>query len=320
MIDGCFAKVLCIREKNLVVSLERILIIKQEKNSFEKFYSDGIRNSGVSCAAPYKYNSGLLDFICHVWLHFNFPGCSFFYGDWKKHINRYSVVIVFDWVYSHKIVHYIKKKNKDCRVIFWFWNPIKKHMQKKMLDDGSCEYWTFDENDAKKYHIRQNHQFYIDNFSYSESEMKTGVLFVGKDKGRYDYIMQLKKFFEKEEIVFDCNIIADKNSVKNGCFSVELSYQQVLEKILETKCVLDITNKIQSGLTIRALEAVTFSKLLITDNPNVKQCSFYNDKYIFVIGERPMSEMVSFLRNERPDYPERVKADYGFRHWLRNFL
>lgn len=306
--------------KYLVVALEHILIIKQEKNSFEKFYSDGIRNSGVDCVAPYKYDTGLLDFLCHVWMHFNLPGCSFFYRDWKKRINQYSVVIVFDWIYSHKIVHYIKKKNRDCRVIFWFWNPIKKHMQKKMLDDGSCEYWTFDENDAKKYHIRQNNQFYIENPSCVLHEIKTDVLFVGQDKGRYDYIMKLKSFFEEEEIIFDCNIISDQNSVKDGCYAAALSYGQVLDKIMETKCVLDITNKIQSGLTIRALEAVNFSKLLITDNSNVKKYSFYNDKYIFVLGERPVSELTSFLRNDCPDYAEQIKTEYGFECWIHNFL
>ena len=192
--------------------MKEILIIKREANSFEKYYSNAIKKYGVDCEATYKFENGIKDLICHIWMHFDLLGYSFFFGSWKKKIKQYETIIIFDWVYSHNIVRYIKKKNSDCRIIFWFWNKIEKNMKDKMLSDNSCEYWTFDSGDAYKYNLKQNIQFYLNKELKQQKNIENDVFFCGKDKGRVMELINLQKYFDKLGIRYDFSVVDDNTS------------------------------------------------------------------------------------------------------------
>ena len=46
------------------------------------------------------------------------------FGNWKKLIKEVDFIIIFDTLYQSNIAKYIKKKNKNCRIIFYYWNTI----------------------------------------------------------------------------------------------------------------------------------------------------------------------------------------------------
>ena len=138
-----------------------ILILKSERDDFEKFYSQHMRTKTVDVRSVYKSEKGIVWYLMIFWIQkFKLPFQFIWYGQWKKNIKSYKTIIIFDRVLSYKIISYIKKRNPECRLIFWFWNIVKKPLPEQY--SRICEGWSFDEGDCKKYHLKRNIQFYFD--------------------------------------------------------------------------------------------------------------------------------------------------------------
>ena len=59
-----------------------------------------------------------------------------------------------------------------------------------------------------------------------------------------------------------------------------ISYQEVLEKISESNCILEILQEKQKTQSIRYFEAVAYNKKLLTNNPNIFSLPFYDKRYM----------------------------------------
>lgn len=61
-----------------------------------------------------------------------------------------------------------------------------------------------------------------------------------------------------------------------------ISYAENLGAVRESKAILEVCIKGQSANTLRALEAITYDKILITNNERIKESKFYNPKKIII--------------------------------------
>lgn len=57
-------------------------------------------------------------------------------------------------------------------------------------------------------------------------------------------------------------------------------YRTVLEKTLEARCILDVVRPNQTGLSLRAYEAVVYNRKLLTNNPSILTFPFYDPRYM----------------------------------------
>ena len=62
-----------------------------------------------------------------------------------------------------------------------------------------------------------------------------------------------------------------------------ISYFENLGAVRESKAILEVCIKGQSANTLRALEAIVYDKLLITNNEKIKDSKFYDSKRMIVI-------------------------------------
>ena len=85
---------------------------------------------------------------------------NLFYGNWKKKLNEIDTIVFFDTGYKNEFSEYIKKKNKNIRIIFWYWNPIDEKNKIHLKDKNINEIWTYNKFDANKYKINYNSQVY----------------------------------------------------------------------------------------------------------------------------------------------------------------
>lgn len=219
------------------------------------------------------------------------------------------------WVLSHLCKHV---KNK----IAYFWNPCvsienqKTCRQLQKTEDRAkaiVEYIrnlgftmaTFDSSDAVKYKMYYYPQFYR---SYPEQTELTEIYdydfyFCGRDKGRKTLI----DFFQKRLSKFGkCKFIIIPES--NPDF---MGYYDYIDKVKKAKVLCEIGQKGQTGLTIRALEALFFNKKMITTNEYVKQMDFYNPANILVLNQDTTdSEIEMFLNVRLKKYDSGILAKY----------
>ena len=74
-----------------------------------------------------------------------------------------------------------------------------------------------------------------------------------------------------------------------------------------TECVVEIVREGQTVFTLRTCEAVAFNKKLLTNNKNLKNMPFYDERYMYIFDDVDDIDM-NFLLNrdsvlyEKNDY------------------
>jgi hypothetical protein len=256
----------------------------------------------------------------HINLHL--PFLNVWYGEWKKHFDNENSIILFDSLLDIDIIHYISNnnQNKNNRLIFWFWNPVREEYLKP-LHENNWEIWAFDKSEAEKYHLKYNTQFYFNSFQPRTNEIHNDVLFVGRDKGRANYLQFLQQEFRKQGLkshfFISKNLKWYEKLLKPG--NNFMPYQSVLDLIGNSRAILDIVQEGQTGLTLRPLEALFLDRKLITNNLDIENYDFYNKQNIFILGKDDMSSLATFIRSPIKQIPQEVKNYYDFSEWLKRF-
>lgn len=184
-----------------------------------------------------------------------------------------------------------------------------------MLEDRNIDrFWTFDPKDAETYHIMYNSPMYTRKVITSVNPNKlesNDVVFVGGAKKREAIINYVYEECKKRNLKLDFNVIKNPKDY--------ISYSDYIKKIVGSKCILDITNEGQTGLTLRFMESLFLSKKLITNNPEVKKYGFYKPQNIFILGEDNINCIFDFVASPyMPVDPKEIDY-YEIDNWIDRF-
>lgn len=232
-------------------------------------------------------------------------------GKWKNEINKYDKFIIFESLYNEKVAKKIKRTKKENKVIVYFWNYIDDNNKYILNDKNIDEFWTFDKNDAKKYNMKYNPQFYTKNVKIQDEQNKYDVLFLGRPKTRKKDIVDLEKKLKEEGIQTNFKIIENEKDY--------VSYDEYLKRIAESKCILDYNQEGQVGLSLRPMEALFLERKLITNNTDIKNYDFYNHDNIFILGEDNINEIKEFINKPYRKIDQDIIDYYDFDQWLNRF-
>lgn len=302
--------------------MEKILIIKENQDAFERFFSEHMKRDDIDLYPLYRKTPGRLErlrsFHCKYskWI----PGSGYWYEEWKRKLEHYHTVIIFDMSFTPYMARYIHEKNPKARLIVWFWNQVEK-LQYPMLD--YCEYWSFDKKNCEKFGWHYNHQFYFEDLGKPFSKKHKSVFFVGYDKDRYRTIQKIGEELKKEQIAFHCHLFADpaKKYEEQAPYLVHemMGYDQVIRNIKECGCILDLCREGQEGLTLRALEALFFRKKLITNNKYIANYDFYSRENIFILEQDPMEKLGDFVNGRMQEIEKDILEKYTYKDWMKTF-
>lgn len=136
----------------------------------------------------------------------------------------------------------------------------------------------------------------IENQKFSTSD----VFFAGKAKDRLSKILSVYEILTESGL--KCDFYLTDVPLQNRKYPESINYLEkpmtyrtMLEKTMSSNVILEINQGGASGYTSRFLEAVMYNKLLITNNPYIKNSKFYNDKYIYYFDQIDEG-MVNFIR------------------------
>ena len=292
---------------------DNVLILKDNYNSFENFYLNELKSIYHNTFHYYTSNSKFRK----IWTHCALPFEDIWYGHWKYNLTTFKLIIVFDSIHSHKMLEYIHK-HSSARLIYWHWNPIKKQREIDLINKtrSICEHWTFNNLDAKKYHMRLNNQFFFFvNFDFHKKN-KT-AFFVGSDKGRYEKLVQIANVLTKYSVNIDFHVI---DHGKKGKFyeNYFMDYNEVLKKIEESEFMVEIVQDGQDGLTARALEAMFSGAKLISNNKYLKNCAFYNKNNIYILDND--EDIIQFICSDFAAIDRKLLFPYSAQGWIKKFI
>ena len=146
--------------------------------------------------------------------------------------------------------------------------------------------FTIDSEDSKKYNT------ILCNTPYSKLSIKDlskpdkQLYFCGGEANRAYMLYTIWKRAKEHEVRLEYDLARANQFMAffeddiNVRFIDHLPYQEVLKRELSSVCLLDITQKNQSAFTLRPYEAVVYNKKLLTNNKNIKQFKYYDERYM----------------------------------------
>lgn len=244
---------------------------------------------------------------------------------WLEECKEANTIILFDTfahyaTYCYEIENYV---GKDVRLILYLLNPAFFSEDYKKLSTR-WEIWTFMKEDAIKNGFKYGATFYNPQLAQncfdkdSQTATDCDLLFVGTDKGRKNFLLNLKSQLEKYKIVCNFKIVDNFRSLFSRKYSREISYKNLCRLNKRTSAILDVVQDGQTGLTLRIMEGLLFDKKIVTTNAAIRMDKDFKDNpNIYVITKDNIKELYTFLKKPMVEYPNNLKAKYSFTNWLK---
>ena len=244
----------------------------------------------------------------------------------KKDISgrNYDKIVIFEDIYICLAFLFFPKLRK--KTILWLWNTVTDH-QSKYLNVLKIFFkvWSFDDKDVEKYKLHRNEQFYFfDTQKIKKIISNQRIMFVGADKGRFEFVSSLYHFCKKMNYDMFFYVVKDKNvkyppEYASILFDNYISYNQILDEIDNSTVVVDLTKPNQYGYTVRAMEALAKGKKIITNNVKFEKDFFYNENCILVLEQFDEEKIMHFLENEFAEYDDNVRDYFDYNSWIARF-
>ncbi len=216
--------------------------------------------------------------------------------------------------YDMKLFEYLRKNFPDCRLVLLLRDIVQVCLNRsggRSINDLLSTFdqiYTINSNDEEKYGFKKINPMCSRYPVNVTSENVSDIVFIGRVKDRADTINQIYTRLTNAGVNCDFTLMVDK-SEKNIADGIKvifrpIKYEEMLEKTVQSKCVLEVTQKGISSVSARCMEALCYNKKLVTDIKSVKSMRYYNSKYMFVY-DSPEEIDPDFIK-------ENINVDYNY--------
>ncbi len=215
----------------------------------------------------------------------------------KKHIKENTnthFIFTEHRLVLQSILNYLENTKKpNFRGILLIRNPLNNNHKVRLLlprlEKHNVNIFTFDKVDAEKYGYRSYSQFASKLSQVSDVPITYDFSFVGRDKGRSEILNNLKS--QLEGMGYRCNFDIRSSDQPN------ISYIDYLKVSLSATCMIEILQENQSGMTLRAIEAILYGRKLLTNNANIEKEQLYDASDILICDDNLNREKIHQFMN-----------------------
>lgn len=220
-------------------------------------------------------------------------------------------IFLWDPLITAEYLKWLQKSFPRARIYFIYGNMVGKcrHLLPREIP-GNVSVWTYDAHDSEEYGLRlfHTHPYYL-SFLRPKQDPEFDVFFVGRDKGRGEWLLDLERQLRDMGLKTKFIITADgRFSPKKPYYQPMVPYSQVLDYLTRSRAVLNVTMDNQRGITMRDIESVFFNIKLISTNPHLLEEGVCDPRNVFLLGSRDLSELPRFVREPAvPADPELLR-------------
>lgn len=236
------------------------------------------------------------------------------------------------FTYDSAFLKYCKRKYPDVALVRWFTDLVNIHNCCNIEGDeiAFCkEHYdhiiTYDAVEAKKYGITYIETPYAKDSNVTLPEPgsvpKYDVVFVGKaklnlDPQRFHTIMAVYRHLKQHGLRL-CFYIVDvpeelQIQTDDIVYNQFLSYADVLKLNLESKCILEVSQKGESGTTLRMFEAIAYNRRLLLNNPHLVAHELFSTEHMHYFKEASDID-INFIIDEASvcyDYADKLSVHH----------
>jgi len=258
----------------------------------------GCKKEGFQAFHPYKQGGTLLRIVREICFRIPFLPKTCWYN--KEFLNiEAKYFLIWDPLITRHYIEWIHKKYPDAQINFKYANMVgnARHLLPAQIPKY-VRVWTYDSYDSEKYGINlyKSHMYFPSDVKPLK-EPVCDIFFVGRDKGRGDWLVELEKKLNQIGIITNFIITANgKFSERKPYYKEEIDYSAVTDCLSESRAVLNVVMENQRGITVRDAEALFFGIKLITTNKYIKDWELYDPNNIFVLdNETDLQTLKEFL-------------------------
>lgn len=223
--------------------------------------------------------------------------------------------------YIREYAAWLKKKYPNCKLVVNYidivktWPDCAKPDAIRHLFDMMISY---DKDDAKKYNMEYHPTVYSEVKIDKPNETPvTDVFFVGGAKNRMKTILETYDALENAGLNCYFYVMDARPPYKQERRGIHyfddiwLPYEKCIQFVQNTKCVLEIMQQGAKGETLRVWEAITYGKMLLTNNQAIKESKFYSSDYVSLIsedGEIDVEKIKNFVSGPNP-FKDQITPD-----------
>ena len=261
---------------------------------------------------------------------------QFIYTEIKNKTYDYVFVVAPEALDYEKLQE-IKKIQKNSIYILYMWDSFENKNSFNTIELFD-KVITFDDNDAKKYNLEFLALFYIKEYENIKitKQYKYDICFTATAHSdrykiaknieaqllKYDRKMYSFFYLPSKVMYWVRKLFVQKyqyGDIDDFSFS-SLSQKEIINKIEQSKVVLDINHPLQYGLTSRSIEALGANKKLITTNKNIKNYNFYNKNNILIISRDNPIVPNKFFEIKYEEPLKNIYEEYSLNNWLLNIF
>lgn len=219
----------------------------------------------------------------------------------KENVSKYSHIYVlfintaFTTVrYPAKVLKLYQRKWPQVKYILYYTDSVCRGVSSYanyLREEGVFDaVYSFDSLDSKERNMIYWKTPYSVNKGYQEIPISSDLYFVGVGTDRFHILCEVAEHAETAGIKSHMDIIHTLHSddvpknISVHSFDDVIPYQESLKKTMEARCILDVLRPNQTGLSLRAYEAVVYKRKLLTNNPSILTFPFYDPRYMRYFG------------------------------------
>lgn len=260
-------------------------------------------------------------FLYRKGLHMPLKRYWYQYGDLYGLITQVSQLVIVDGSLNQVEIDEIQRCkciNPYLRVCLYLINsihaksPILKGVCKKLDLYKWDQIYTFDASDAKEFGFEYAGFMYYSKHTVPFIEKpQYDAHFVGGLKGnRTLMICDIYNYLISHGVKCDFNLMHSSDEETTILQGVNYyrgwkPYEEMLSKVSDTNCIIEITQEGQTGATLRYFEAVCHNKKLLTNNSTISTFPYYNPTYMHIFS-RPEDIDIDWIK-------ENTNVDYGYK-------
>lgn len=288
----------------MIMKSKKILLIMAQTG----FLYEGCKYENYKVCHPYV-PVNLVTRILREFVFRFLPFLSSFFYNKEVFKGDYDSILIWDPLITKRYLNKIHKKYPKANINFIYWNMVGKcsHLLPNEIP-SFVNKWTYDNYDSKLYNLNLYSTYpYYKKYIRPHIADDYDVLFIGRDKGRGEFLLQLEK--KMKAVGLKTNFIIMKSgrlSKNKPYYHKELSYDEICEFVARSRSVLNVIMENQEGITLRDLEYVYQGVKLVTTNPAIQKTSIYHPNNVFILNDNNVQELPSFLNLPRAILPTEV--------------
>ena len=273
---------------------------------------------------------------------------KYYYGKIDKLKNNqydYILVIRGEYTTSGALIR-LRETFPNAKIVLYMWDGM--HKQNTRGIEKKWKYYnkvfTFDRIDYETYKDSIN---FLPLYYYGEylpkdaknpnsTDFDYDVSFIGTghaDRVRIvkDVMNQCRKkgknvfqyIFMPHYLVFLRNKLLNpdfKGVKKSEINFAMLPFEKLYSTYANSKCVVDVENPGQHGLTMRTIEIIGLKRKFITTNADIVNYDFYNSNNILVIDRKNPTVDMTFFEKPYEFLPSEIYEKYSLKNWILEVL